>query len=63
MTGWSTGISPWVRSCSAASAKARTDPSSCLTAFSIEPFDCGSHVRGRRLKHSLRAQALGESPS
>eukprot|EP00969_Alexandrium_andersonii_P254152 11232934-Alexandrium_andersonii.AAC.1 len=45
ITGRSTGIPPWIRSCSA-STKVRINPLSCLTAFSIEPFDCGSHAGG-----------------
>eukprot|EP00969_Alexandrium_andersonii_P182152 8049597-Alexandrium_andersonii.AAC.1 len=45
MTGWPTGISPWVRSCSA-SIKVRTNPLSCLTAVSTAPLACGSYAGG-----------------
>eukprot|EP00969_Alexandrium_andersonii_P255294 11284957-Alexandrium_andersonii.AAC.1 len=45
MTGRSTGIFPWTRSCSA-SIKVRINPSSCPAAFPIEPLDCGSYAGG-----------------
>eukprot|EP00969_Alexandrium_andersonii_P231519 10224316-Alexandrium_andersonii.AAC.1 len=43
ITGWSTGISPWIRSCSA-SIEVRINPLSCLAAL-IEPLGCGSYSR------------------
>eukprot|EP00969_Alexandrium_andersonii_P181503 8021091-Alexandrium_andersonii.AAC.1 len=45
MTGWSTGIPPWIRSCSA-SIRVWINPLSCLTAFSMAPFACGSYTGG-----------------
>eukprot|EP00969_Alexandrium_andersonii_P149728 6620566-Alexandrium_andersonii.AAC.1 len=45
MTGWSTGISPWIHSCSA-STRAWINPFSCLTAFSTALFAWGSYAGG-----------------
>eukprot|EP00969_Alexandrium_andersonii_P335466 14826300-Alexandrium_andersonii.AAC.1 len=45
MPGWPTGISPWIRSCSA-SIEVRVNPLSCLTAFSMAPLARGSYAGG-----------------
>eukprot|EP00969_Alexandrium_andersonii_P061474 2709876-Alexandrium_andersonii.AAC.1 len=39
IAGWPTGISPWIRSCSA-SIKMRINPLSCPAAFSMAPLAC-----------------------
>eukprot|EP00969_Alexandrium_andersonii_P042946 1883585-Alexandrium_andersonii.AAC.1 len=45
MAGWSTGSSPWIRSCSA-SIKVRINPLSCPTAFPMAPLVCGPRAGG-----------------
>eukprot|EP00969_Alexandrium_andersonii_P112272 4959768-Alexandrium_andersonii.AAC.1 len=45
MTGRSTGMPRWIRSRSAG-VKVRINPLSCLAAFSMAPFACGSYAGG-----------------